>query len=343
MRKDKHILITGGTGFIGSYIIRTLVRAGYNNITAIKRPSSSLALLGPIADQVQWVDCDLLDVVGIYDITAESNAVIHCGAMVSFAKGDADKLMKVNVEGTANMVNAAIQHQVERFVHISSIASFERKPNEKIIDESTGWEDGKLTTYYARSKYHAEMEVFRGGGEGLSIGILNPSLVLGAGFWSQGSASIFKQIHEGLKFYPKGSTGFVDVRDVANATVLLLEKKIENERFIINGHNLSYKLVFDSIATALSVKKPTILLTPLLNEIAYWQFKMKSALGLSSKVLTRASIRNASYDFAFDNTRSMERLGLSYTPMEKTIQDTATALLESVKSNRTEGTISLLT
>ena len=343
MRKDCHILITGGTGFIGSYIIRTLLQAGYHNIIAIKRPSSSKALLGDAAERVQWVDCDLLDVIGIYDIMAETDAVIHSGAMVSFARGDADKLMKVNVEGTANMVNAAIQHQVERFVHISSIASFERKPNQKIIDESTGWEDGKLTTYYARSKYHAEMEVFRGGGEGLSIGILNPSLVLGAGFWTQGSASIFKQIHEGLRFYPKGSTGFVDVRDVANAAVLLLEKKIENERFIINGHNLSYKLVFDSIAMALSVKKPGIQLTPLLNEIAYWQFKMKSALGLSNKVLTRASIRNASYHFAFDNTQSVEKLGLSYTPIERTIRDTSTALLESIESNRTEGTMPLFT
>lgn len=343
MRKDSRILVTGGTGFIGSYIIRTLLHAGYRNITAIKRPSSSMALLDDVVDEVHWVDCDLLDVIGIYEVTAQTDAVIHCGAMVSFAKGDADKLMKVNVEGTANMVNAAIQHEVKRFVHISSIASFERKPNQKVIDESTGWEDGKLTTYYARSKYHAEMEVFRGGGEGLSIGILNPSLVLGAGFWSQGSASIFKQIHEGLKFYPKGSTGFVDVRDVATASVLLLENRIENERFIINGHNLTYKHIFDNIATALSVKKPGILLTPLLNEIAYWQFKMKSALGLSNKVLTRASIRNASYDFAFDNTRSRERLGLNYTPIEKTIQDTAAALLDSVESNRSQGTIPLLT
>lgn len=342
MNKDSRILVTGGTGFIGSYIIRTLLQAGYSNIRAIKRSSSSMALLANVADKVQWIDCDLLEVIGIYDIMADTDAVIHSGAMVSFAKGDADKLMKVNVEGTANMVNAAIQHQVERFVHISSIASFERKPNQKIIDETTGWEDGKLTTYYARSKYHAEMEVFRGGGEGLSIGILNPSLVLGAGFWSQGSASIFKQLHEGLKFYPKGSTGFVDVRDVANAAVLLLEKKIENERFIINGHNLSYKLVFDSIATALSVKKPSILLTPLLNELAYWQFKMKSALGLSNKVLTRASIRNASYQFAFDNKLSKERLGLKYTPIEKTIEDTANALLESLKDKRSEGTLPLL-
>lgn len=329
MHKSSRILVTGATGFIGSYILRLLIDRGYTNVLAVRRPHSRMDLVVPVIEQVQWVEVDMLDCLGIYDLLKGVDAVIHAAAMVSFGRKDAGLLMKVNVEGTANLVNAALENQISKMVHVSSISVFSRKSGLK-IDEETGFDYNVPNTGYAISKYRAEMEVSRAGSEGLPVAIINPSLVLGSGFWDQGTASLFKRIYRYLNIYPKGINGFVDVRDVAEAAVLLLEKPIFNERFIISGENRSYRDVTSMIARELNRTPPSIPLNPVLRELALLRSWTMRLLG-DKEVVTRGNLINAQKETHFDTTKSREVLGLRYRPIETTIRESCAQLQEAAR------------
>ncbi len=333
MDKTQRILVTGATGFIGSYILRSLIEQGYTNVVAMRRKGSRMDLVQPVINNVTWVEIDLLDCPGIYDLLKDIDGVIHSAAVVSFDRKDTASLLKINVEGTANLVNAALENQVKKLVHISSISVFSRKPGKQIIDEETSWDYNNPSTNYAISKYKAEMEVWRAGSEGLPMAILNPSLVLGSGFWELGSASLFKKIHDRLNFYPTGVNGFVDVRDVAEAAVRLLERPIFNERFIISAENRSYKDITAMIAHALTREPPKIPLNPFLRELALLRsWVLRRFLG-HKEVITRGTLRNAQGMFYFDVTKSQEVLGMKYRSIDSTIMESCTQLLEAARDN----------
>ena len=177
-----------------------------------------------IFDKVEWVEGDILDVVSLEEAMDGMDTVIHAAAMVSFVKKDREQMYQVNVEGTANVVNMALEKNIKRFVHISSVASLGRTANGGSVNEEKKWEESKVNTHYAKSKYKGELEVWRGISEGLSGVILNPSTILGYGDWNTSSCAIFKKIHDGFNWYTPGLNGFVDVEDTARATIALMEK-----------------------------------------------------------------------------------------------------------------------
>ncbi len=332
MYKQSKVIVTGGSGFIGSYIVRNLLQQGYNDILCFKRPTSDLALLGEAAQSARWQDVDLLDVCTLQDHLKDAQVIIHAAALVSFAPADKAELLKFNVQGTANLVNVALDCDIKKFIHISSIASLSRSADQSLITESTETDGVKVLSPYAISKYKSEIEVWRAGGEGLPIAILNPSVVVGSGFWSRGSASFFRQVLGGMPFYPQGSTGFVDVRDVAKAVILLLESDIEQQRFLISSENRSYLDVLSQIAWQLDVKPPSIRLNPFLNELAFMASKIGSLFSSDAKVITRGSLRNASKNYLFDNRKSVAKLGMRYIPIEQTIAATCQQLKIAAKN-----------
>ena len=306
--------------------MRQLLAAGYKDLHCFKRASSDLRLLGDLATKVSWHDIDLLDIVSIARHIKDASAIIHAAALVSFAPSDKRELLQFNIEGTANLVNASLDTSIEKFIHISSIATLARNKVGKLINESTDAMGSRISSPYAISKFRSEMEVWRGGGEGLPISILNPSVVIGSGIWNRGSASMFKQVFKGLSFYPSGTTGFVDVRDVARAVLPLLEKEIHQERFLISGENRSYQEILRLIATELGVRTPSIRLNSILNEVAFLFSKLTVMLSSDAKVITRASLHSASETYLFDNTKSKAILDLDYIPIAQTIKQTCQQL-----------------
>jgi len=248
---NKQVLVTGGTGFLGAYLLAYLVKKGYQ-IKAIKRKTSSMDLVKNIQHKIEWLEGDILDTPFLETAMKGVQQVYHAAAIVSFDPRDAAFMLKVNAEGTANLVNAALYEGVEKLVHVSSIAALGRKEFQPNINETAQWENSKENSNYAISKFKAECEVWRGMQEGLKIAILNPSVIIGAGNWKQGSCQLIQKVAKGLQFYPKGSTGFVDVRDVARAAILLMESDISGERYILNGANWSYQKFFTQTALALN-------------------------------------------------------------------------------------------
>jgi dihydroflavonol-4-reductase len=313
------VLVTGGTGFIGAYIIKELISKGYR-VRAIRRGLNIPYFINPsIMNSVEWVEGDVLDVVSLEEAMSGVEHVIHAAGKVSFKPADAALLYQVNIEGTANVVNAALSNNIKRFVHISSVASIGRKGDGTEVDESKQWEDNKRNTAYAISKYQGELEVWRGLAEGLQAVILNPSIVLGYGNWNHSSNAIFKQVYNQFPWFSNGITGFVDVEDTARAAVLLMESSVNAERYIINAENWSFRQLLNAIADGFNKKRPTKEATPFLSGVAWRIEKLKSWFG-TEPLVTRESAKVALSATNFSNKKILKHLpGFRFTPLEESI------------------------
>jgi nucleoside-diphosphate-sugar epimerase len=316
------VLITGATGFLGSCIARMLIRDGHR-VRALKRKNSSLSLTGETTGAIEWVEGEVNDVVALEEAMTGVTRVCHCAAMVSFHPRDAQTMYHINVEGTANVVNAALAAGVERFIHVSSIAALGRDKKRTHLDEKSTWVESSGNTRYAVSKYRSEQEAWRGHAEGLPVAIVNPAVIIGSGFWNGGSARFFDQIYKGLKFCPVGHSGFVDVRDVAAFTCQLLQSDITGERYVLSAENLSYRAFFEQIAQALGVPPPSIPVQPWLAEVAWRVEWLKEKLLGVEPVVTKESARSSVSSYTYGNEKSLTLPGFQYRPLAQTIQDTA--------------------
>lgn len=329
MDKNKSlILLTGGAGFVGSYVLRELVERGHR-VRALRRASSSMDWVRDVETRVEWVEGDVTDIVALEDAFAGVTHVCHCAGITSFHPRDALRLMQVNAEGTANMVNLALEHNIQKFVHVSSVAAIGRTRERPVLDEKSPWSDSKDNTRYAISKYLGEQEVWRGWAEGLPVAIVNPSIVLGAGHWDDGPPRFFKQVYEGLKFWPDGISNFVDARDVARFMALLLESDINGERYILSAEAMPTRTFFQLVAKHLQVPPPSIKVTPLLAEVAWRVEWLKEKLLGKPPVVTRESARASVLQYRYRNDKSLSVFNFQYRPLEETIRDTAEAFLRT--------------
>jgi dihydroflavonol-4-reductase len=314
------VLVTGGTGFLGAYIISELVENGYAVRAIHRNGRMPFFLPDAIREKVEWVRCDIRDPLGLEDAMAGVDAVIHAAAKVSFLKKERRELYSVNIDGTAHVVNAALTRQVPRFVHVSSVAALGRTNGGEVSEEKS-WEDSKYNTNYAISKFYGEMEVWRGIGEGLRGVIANPSTILGYGDWNHGSCALFRNAWREFPWYTEGINGFVDVTDTAKAIVRLLATDISGQRFILNGDNWSFRHLFTTIAREFGKKPPSREATPFLAGIAWRVEKIKSLLNGKPSLLTRESARVATSSTFFDNSKILRQLpDFRFTPLEETIR-----------------------
>ncbi len=323
MNKDTSILITGATGFAGSYVLRRLLDEGYQNIRATRRASSRMTLVAQAADQVEWMEADLRDVFDLEAAMAGVDIIIHCAALVSFYPRDKERLLRVNRDGTANLVNAALASGVRRLIYMSSVAALGKEDSGKPITEQTKWEPNPSITNYAVSKFQAEREVWRGQAEGLSVACVYPSIIVGAGFWSEGSAKLMAHADNAGKFYPSGASGFVDVRDVAEGVVRTMEKDQAGDRFLLNGANLSYQDLLGQMATSLGHQAPNRYFPRGLARSLAWLDAIRAWISGSRPLLTAETIRATYQRHAFDASHSERELNLSYRSIEETIRETA--------------------
>ena len=338
---DLKVGITGGTGFVGSYIIRELLRHGYHDITAIRRQDSNNQLVADLDNKVQWQEADILDIPSIESAFRQVDIIIHAAALVSLNDSDKWKMKKVNIEGTRNMVNIALDRKIKKFIYLSSVAAIGRSDDMRQIDEDTKWQEDALNSTYAISKRQAELEVWRGFAEGLSTIILNPTIVLGAAYWDKGSAAIIPNIIQGVPFYPRGSTGVVDVRDVARAVAMAISSDKNGERYILNAGNLSYLQLFEKVCDIASKKVPSFSIPSWSHSILSWMAKASSWFTGKKPIITRNSLRISSRHFHYDGSKAARELGVSYRPIDQTIRETTEKYLQSLENNQSHGLLHL--
>lgn len=322
------ILVTGGTGFLGSYLIRSLVAAG-KPVRALYRKAPS-PRLQDLSGKIEWVQGDILDVGALEDAMQGVTQVYHCAAVVSFQPGDAANLMKINVEGTANVVNLALDAGVKKLLYVSSVAAIGRSRQQAAIHEDCEWEDSPNNSRYSISKYQGEMEVWRGIAEGLDAVIVNPSIILGAGFWDEGSGTLLKNAWKEFPYYTEGVNGFVDVLDVVKAMILLMDSSVSGERFILSADNWGYRQLFTSMANALGKKPPHKATKPWMAEVVWRLEKVKGLLTGKHPLLTKETARTAQLKVYYDNEKIRTALpSFNFRPLEETIREIAAAFLAS--------------
>lgn len=339
------IFITGATGLVGSEIAYRLLQRG-EKVVALKREHSDTSLIkkhflsnnesvSPLQN-LTWTVGDLLDVCFLEEALGGIHTVIHSAALVSFHSGDRAAMNKINIEGTANLVNAALNAGVKKFGYVSSTAAIGKgKPgNTDAVTEETKWFSGDSTSNYAISKHYAEREVWRGLEEGLEVYMVNPGIVVGPGRWDQSSAKTFSTVYDGLKFYTPGSNGFVDVRDVARVLLDIMDKNLSAKRYLLIGENMSFKRYFELVSTALDKKPPHIKAGKIAAHSARLFEAIKSLFTGSKPLITRETVNSAFAQTHYDSSRILNDLpDFSFTPISAAVNRTALRFLADVQTD----------
>ena len=323
------ILVTGGTGQIGSRLLLNLTKNKAYKVRAIYRNTQSLEKIRQLFvkhsdsgaaqfDTIEWIQADLSNIPALEKAFEGVTFVFHCAGLISFQPQDFDKLIEVNVQGTANIVNLSIDFGVKKLCYVSSVATLSTLPHTP-IDEENDWNNEDNNTDYAISKHGAEMEVWRGSQEGLPVVIVNPSVVLGGDFADRGSGLLYKKVADGLRYYPAGATGFVGVDDVVRAMVQLQFSEVAGERFVLNAENLTYKAVLERIAKQLGVKAPTKCVSHQMLRFLARLDEVLSFLHLKKRTLTLASADALGTVTTYNGEKIKKFIDFQYIDIEKDI------------------------
>ncbi|NVJ89416.1 MAG: SDR family oxidoreductase [Flavobacteriaceae bacterium] len=334
------ILVTGGTGFVGSHLLYHLVVEN-NDVKAIYRTNSSLENVKKVFSyytsdtslfkKIIWLKADVTNVPDMIVAFEKVTQVYHCAAFISFNPKDYREMRKVNIYGTAIVANLAIDKKVEKLCYVSSIAAVgDAKTYVELITEECEWNKEIDNSGYSITKFGGEMEIWRASQEGVDVVIVNPGVILGKGFWHTGSSKLFSQVYNGFNFYTEGVTGFVAVTDVVKAMINLMKANIKNERFILVSENKSYKDVLLAIADGLCVKKPSKKIKPWQTAVFWRVAWILSKLTGKEPLLSKYSARSTHTISKYSSKKIQETLGLKFELLEKTIKSTAHQFLKEV-------------
>ena len=324
------ILVTGGTGLVGAHLLYHLL--GENDaVKAIYRKNSDLEAVKnvfsyysddfeAIFQKIEWVEADITDVYLLEKAFENVTEVYHSAALISFNPKDYKMLRKVNIEGTANIVNLCIEKKIKKLCFVSSIATIEKAVNKTTIDEEEDWNPENNNYGYAITKYGAEMEVWRASQEGVEVVIVNPGIILGAGFWHNGPGELFTKINKGLNFYSEGITGYVGVTDVVKIMMKLMKSSFKNERYILVSENKSFKEVFFQIADNLGKKRPSIGVTTFMSELGWRLLKVVSLFSKKAPLLTSHSAKSIHNTYFYSSAKIKAALDYQFEPVNDTIQ-----------------------
>lgn len=329
------IFVTGGTGLIGSHLLFDLSKNQNKSIKAIYRDASKINKVeklfhyydaenaSNLFSKIEWAYCDVLDLPELQEEIQGATEVYHCAALVSFRKKDFRKLIQINRFGTANIVNLALDLNVEKLCHVSSTAAVGKPVNNtyRALTEEEKWNADVKVSGYSASKYLAEKEVWRGIEEGLNAVIVNPSVVFGAGDWNESSLSILKNVKKGLKFYPPGGNAFVDARDVVTVMIKLMNSDINAERYLCIGENASFKKMLSTIAIELNKKPPSIKVGKILMGIAWSLAWFGSLFSTKPASLTKASVKSSFETTNFSNEKVKKTLNYKFKNLEEMIKN----------------------
>jgi len=324
------ILVTGGTGLVGAHLVMELVqeekkvRATYRNkdkIEAVRRIFSNYhENSNDLFKRIEWVKADITNIPSLKKAFEGISKVYHTSALVSFDPKDDKKLLRTNIEGTANVVNISIGKKVDKLCFVSSIAALGTSVNSNPINEEKEWTE-TATTMYAISKHHAEMEVWRASQEGIPVAVVNPGIIVAAGFWKRSSGSFFSQAYRAPNFYLPSGTGFVGVKDVVSAMMGLMKSSIHNQRYILVSENWTYKKFSYLLAKGLNKPLPKKAIKPWML-VFFWRLDWLRAniLGKRRRLSKEVAQLFKTQDF-YDGSKIERDLNFTYGNLENTVKE----------------------
>jgi len=328
------ILVTGGTGLVGSHLLLNLLKAG-KKVRALHRKNSDLNAVEHVFNyytsseeakslfqQIEWFKADITNVPQLNKAFENIKYVYHCAALVSFDPADDKKLRKINIEGTANIVNLCIAFKIKKLCYVSSVAALGKNLKTKEINERSMWSPEDDHSDYAISKYGAEIETWRGTQEGVPTVIVKPGIIIGPGFWKEGTGQIFSRINKGMKYHFPKTAGFIGVNDVVSVMQELMQAEIENEDYILVSENLSFKTVFELTATELNKPKPQKDLKKWMLWLGWFFQKIGSFFG-AKRSITKNTVNTLFQHTFYTNQKIKKHIEFEFTPMKKVIAETA--------------------
>lgn len=320
------VLVTGATGILGRVIVLELLKKGYS-VRATKQKTSDLEEVrqsfryytdnsDEIFSKIHWVEVDFQDLESLEMALSGVREVYHCAGKVSFDPRDRDKIYKTNVEGTKNLLYVCQDSSVEKFLFVSSVASLDGINEKGQIDEDSEFNSKIEQSFYAKSKYFSEMEVWRAHAEGLATIIINPATIIGSGNWGRSSGMLVDTFKNQDKTY-SGGTAYVDVRDVAEIAIRLMEQNAFGKRFVISSENKTFEEIGNLIRTKLGLGKVKILPDNILHFTQY--LRILSFLFPKLRMINKANIRAVTTHTPISNQRIKEFLGHYFISVEESL------------------------
>ncbi|WP_312322893.1 NAD-dependent epimerase/dehydratase family protein [Soonwooa sp.] len=323
--KEKYILVTGATGILGRVIVLELLKQG-RKVRATKRPNSDLKdVLNSYKfytdqpdfyfNQIEWINTDFDDIFSLEKAVENVSEIYHCAAKVSFHPKDRDLMYKTNIEGTKNLLYAVQDSGVEKFCFVSSVAVLDGFNDKKLQDETCDFNSKLDHSAYAKSKHFSEMEIWRAAAEGLNVVIVNPSIIIGSGNWSSSSGEMFGQLAKS-GFSTDGSSGYVDVRDVAKISIQLMDSNIFDQRFVLNAENIKNEIIANKVRTAVGqspvkiISKSVLNIGRTLNTLFGW---LIPSLRMANKV----NIEAITSESKLSNQKIKKQLNFDFMPVSE--------------------------
>ena len=326
------ILVTGGTGLLGAHLLYKLVVQGeqvkaiYRDLSSFENIKKIFSLYAESSEElflkVVWIKADINDVPALELAFKNVTKVYHCAADLSFDTSNYIASMKVNVEGTANIVNLCLSNEVIKLCHVSSIATIGEEVNKPITEETKWNPESNSNNIYAITKYDAELEVWRGAQEGLSVVVVNPGVILGPGFWNSGTGEIFAKVADGFRYYTSGTVGMIGVNDVVKSMILLMNSDIENNQFILVSENTTYKKLIQNIIKVTGSKKNS-------KEIKKWQLllilkidTLLSFVNIKTRSPYKANVNSVFKNLLYDNSKVKKAIEIDFISVVEVIKNT---------------------
>jgi dihydroflavonol-4-reductase len=307
-------LVTGGTGLIGSHVVRALVERG-DDVRVTLRTASRLDNLAGL--DVEPVDCDVLDRRALRRALKGVDRVFHVAGLTSL-RVPAARSFEINVKGTRTVLEECLRADVERVVHTSSIAAIGAAARGSTVDESATF-SGSHGIPYVAAKREAEVEALRVAARGLPVVIVNPGHVFGAGDLYRSSTDVVRRfLRRQIPAYVDGGINIVDVADVASGHLLADEKGVVGERYILGNRNYTWDRLFADMGRISGVQPPALKLPP----GAALAFARAAEAAPGTAAITTTEVRAASLWWTCRNTKAKRELGWKPAPHEDTVETT---------------------
>ncbi len=326
-------LVTGATGILGANLIWQLLLQN-KAVVAVRRKKSNINQVIELFkiydnvnynhyfEKIKWIELDLFDVYSIEEAIKENDikTIYHCAGFVSFFDNDKNELFKVNEEATSNIVNACLIFPNIFLCHVSSIATINNLDYKVDLNEDVFWKTSGKESYYAISKYKGENQVWRGIEEGLNAVIVNPGVILSAGYRNQSSNKIIEYCIKHGKFYTTGKSAYVLASDVAKCMIKLIEIKAFGKRFIISENNYSHKEIFHFIQNHLNLKKASFELKNYQVYCLYLFDNLLKRLRIKKQALAKATIATLFNVQNYSNAKIKNEIKFNFTPINEALK-----------------------
>jgi dihydroflavonol-4-reductase len=316
----KKVLITGGTGFVGSNLAAALVARGCC-VRVLRRPDSNLRALGDIP--VEHSLGDIRDKQSVLSAIKGCDTVFHAAAIVSYWKKERSLMYDINIGGTRNIVDACLQLGVSRLVHTSSIAAIGFPEDGSTADETNVFNWERFDVGYRIAKFEAEKEIHRGVTQGLNAVVVNPSVIIGERDIHFHGGQLIRDVYrKKIFYYVAGGMNIVYVGDVVRGHIAAAERGRSGERYILSGENRTHKEILSTIAEVVGGIKPLFRIPrPSVRMIAGVAEGVAAVFGRRPWI-TRELLAGSHLQYHFSCKKAETELGYTHTPFRSAVEKT---------------------